>query len=222
MKDGGINIKKSQNKKMAKYKVEFYGWEMEAQGYSLSDEQVEQVRELMEDNGYDELWEIRSEMEDIGIDIWDEGDLFHVSKPHYNATFWGKVFDEDGNVVLEIDYKDLGDMYDYIGDDDKIEELYPYENYIALPEFLDGTDNVLLVVDENKGGLFESSFESDELPKTSDFSLMAGTVETPEGDWDFISRVFFKEKELEPEDYLDNYGKAATLEIYTSGGETIG
>ena len=207
---------------MAKYKVEFYGWEMEAQGYSLSDEQVEQVRELMEDNGYDELWEIRSEMEDIGIDIWNEGDLFHVSKPHYNATFWGKVFDEDGNVVLEIDYKDLGDMYDYIGDDDKIEELYPYENYIALPEFLDGTDNVLLVVDENKGGLFESSFESDELPKTSDFSLMGGTVETPEGDWDFISRVFFKDKELEPEDYLDNYGKAATLEIYTSGGETIG
>lgn len=207
---------------MAKYKVEFYGWEMEAQGYSLSDEQVEQVRELMEDNGYDELWEIRSEMEDIGIDIWDEGDLFHVSKPFYNDAFWGKVFDEDGNVVLEIDYKDLGDMYDYIGDDDKIEESYPYENYIALPEFLDGTDNVLLVVDENKGGLFESSFESDELPKTSDFSLMAGTVETPEGDWDFISRVFFKDKELEPEDYLDNYGKAATLEIYTSGGETIG
>lgn len=207
---------------MAKYKVEFYGWEMEAQGYSLSDEQVEQVRELMEDNGYDELWEIRSEMEDIGIDIWDEGDLFHVSKPFYNDAFWGKVFDEDGNVVLEIDYKDLGDMYDYIGDDDKIEELYPYENYIALPEFLDGTDNVLLVVDENKGGLFESSFESDELPKTSDFSLMGGTVETPEGDWDFISRVFFKDKELEPEDYLDNYGKAATLEIYTSGGKTIG
>lgn len=207
---------------MAKYKVEFYGWEMEAQGYSLSDEQVEQVRELMEDNGYDELWEIRSEMEDIGIDIWDEGDLFHVSKPFYNDAFWGKVFDEDGNVVLEIDYKDLGDMYDYIGDDDKIEELYPYENYIALPEFLDGTDNVLLVVDENKGGLFESSFESDELPKTSDFSLMGGTVDTPEGDWDFISRVFFKDKELEPEDYLDNYGKAATLEIYTSGGETIG
>lgn len=207
---------------MAKYKVEFYGWEMEAQGYSLSDEQVEQVRELMEDNGYDELWEIRSEMEDIGIDIWDEGDLFHVSKPFYNDAFWGKVFDEDGNVVLEIDYKDLGDMYDYIGDDDKIEESYPYENYIALPEFLDGTDNVLLVVDENKGGLFESSFESDELPKTSDFSLMGGTVETPEGDWDFISRVFFKDKELEPEDYLDNYGKAATLEIYTSGGETIG
>ena len=205
-----------------KYRVEFYGWEMDAQGYSLDDMQVEKVRDLMEENGVEELWEVRSEMADIGIDVWDEGDLFRVSKPFYSDTFWGKVFDEDGNVVLEIDYKYLGELYDHVGDDDDIEEKYPYENYIALPEFLDDTDNVLLIVDENKGGLFECSFESDELPKTSDFSLMGGTVDTPEGDWDFISRVFFKDKELEPEDYLDNYGKAATLEIYTSGGETIG
>jgi len=205
-----------------KYKVEFFGWEMDAQGYSLDDMQVEQVRDLMEDNGAEELWEVRSEMEDIGIDIWDEGDLFHISKPFYNHSFWGRVMDEDGNVVLEIDYKDLGDIYDHVGDDDEIEEKYPYENYIALPEFLDDTDNVLLVVDENKGGLFECSFESDETPKSSDFSLMGGTIETPEGEWDFISRVFFKDRELEPEDYLDNRGKAATVEIYTGDGETIG
>jgi len=204
-----------------KYRVEFYGWEMDAQRYSLDDMQVEQVRDLMEENGVDELWEVRSELEDIGIDVWDEGDLFHISKPFYNDTFWGKVFDEDGNEVLEIDYKDLGDMYDHIGDDDDIEELYPYENYIALPEFLDDTDNVLLIVDENKGGLFECSFESDETPKSSDFSLMGGTIETPEGDWDFISRVFFKDKELEPEDWLGNRGKAATVEIYTSDDDII-
>ena len=204
-----------------KYRVEFYGWEMDAQGYSLDDMQVEQVRDLMEENGVDELWEVRSELEDIGIDVWDEGDLFHISKPFYNDTFWGKVFDEDGNEVLEIDYKDLGDMYDHIGDDDDIEELYPYENYIALPEFLDDTDNVLLIVDENKGGLFECSFESDETPKASDFSLMGGTIETHEGDWDFISRVFFKDKELEPEDWLGNRGKAATVEIYTSDDDII-
>ena len=122
---------------------------------------------------------------------------------------------------MEIDYKDLGDLYDHVGDDDDIEEMYPYENYIALPEFLDDTDNVLLIVDENKGGLFECSFESDETPKTSDFSLMGGTIETPDGDYDFISRVFFKDKELEAEDWLDNRGKAATLEIYTSDGDII-
>lgn len=206
---------------MAKYKVEFYGWEMEAQGYSLDDMQVERVRDLMEENGVDELWEVRSEMEDIDIDVWDEGDLFHISKPFYNDTFCGKVFDEDGNEVLEINYKDFGDLYDHVGDDDDIEELYPFENYIALPEFLDDTDNVLLVVDEYKGGLFECSFESDNMPKASDFSLMGGVIETPEGEWDFISRVFFKDKELLVDNYLDNSGKSSTLEIYTSDDDII-
>ena len=204
-----------------KYTVEFYGWEMEAQGYSVDDIQVDQVMELMEDHGADELWEVRSELEDIGIDIWDTPDLFHISKPFYNDTFWGQVKDEEGNIVCEIDYNELGDLYDHVGDDDDIEEKYPYENYIALPEFLDDTDNVLLIVDENKGGLFESSFESDTVPTSSDFSLMGGTIETPEGEYDFISRVFFKDQELEAEDYLDNRGKAATVELYTKDGNTI-
>ena len=66
-----------------KYTVEFYGWEMEAQGYSVDDIQVDQVMELMEDHGADELWEVRSELEDIGIDIWDTPDLFHISKPFH-------------------------------------------------------------------------------------------------------------------------------------------
>ena len=204
-----------------KYTVEFYGWEMEAQGYSVDDIQVDQVMELMEDHGADELWEVRSELEDIGIDVWDTPDLFHISKPFYNDTFWGQVKDEEGNIVCEIEYNELGDLYDHVGDDDDIEEMYPYENYIALPEFLDDTDNVLLIVDENKGGLFESSFESDTVPTSSDFSLMGGTVETPEGEYDFISRVFFKDQELEAEDYLDNRGKAATVELYTKDGRTI-
>ena len=204
-----------------KYTVEFYGWEMEAQGYSVDDIQVDQVMELMEDHGADELWEVRSELEDIGIDIWDTPDLFHISKPFYNDSFWGQVKDEEGNIVCEINYNELGDLYDHVGDDDDIEEMYPYENYIALPEFLDDTDNVLLIVDENKGGLFESSFESDTVPTSSDFSLMGGTIETPEGEYDFISRVFFKDQELEAEDYLDNRGKAATVELYTKDGNTI-
>ena len=204
-----------------KYTVEFYGWEMEAQGYSVDDIQVDQVMELMEDHGADELWEVRSELEDIGIDIWDTPDLFHISKPFYNDTFWGQVKDEEGNIVCEINYNELGDLYDHVGDDDDIEEMYPYENYIALPEFLDDTDNVLLIVDENKGGLFETSFESDTVPTSSDFSLMGGTIETPEGEYDFISRVFFKDQELEAEDYLDNRGKAATVELYTKDGNTI-
>ena len=204
-----------------KYTIEFYGWEMEAQGFSLTNENVEDIIELMEENGADELWEVRSELEDIGIDVWDSGDLFHISKPFYNGTLWAKVMDEEGNVVLEFEEADMGDMYDHFGDDDDIDEMFPYENYVALPEFLDTTDNVLLIVDENKGGLMVSTFESDEVPTATDFSMMGGSVETPDGDWDFVSRVFFKNQELEAEDWLDSRGKAATLEIYTHDGRTI-
>lgn len=201
-----------------KYTVKFYGWQMDAKGFSLNDMQVQQVKDLMKENDVGELWEIRGEMEDVGINLWDEGDLFNILKPFYNDTFWGQVKDENENVVLEIDYKDLGDIYDHLGDDD---EQYPYESYMAIPKFLDNTDNVLLIVDENKGGLFESSFDSDTVPTSSDFYLMGGSIESPDGDWDFISRVFFKDQELEPVDYLDNSGKSSTVEIYRKNGETI-
>jgi len=202
---------------MAKYTVEFYGWEMEAMGFSLTNEMVEEIEAMMEDFQADELWEIRFEMEDL-MDIWSP-DLFHISKPFYNDTFWGKVLDEEGNVVLEIKYKDLGDAYENVGD---VDEIYPYESYLAMPHYRDdGVENVMLIIDENKGGLFSYEFESDEIPTAKDFSLMGGTVDTPEGDWDFISRIFFKDQLLEEEDYMDNTGKASTMEIYTHDNRII-
>ena len=202
-----------------KYKVEFYGWEMDAQAYSLTNQQVEEVKDLMEEMAVDELWEVRSEMEDIGIDLWDEGDVFRVSKPFYNDRFWGKVTDEEGNVVLELTLNEMGDIYENFTED--VDGKYPYDGYHAFPEDIPNVDNLLLIVDENKGGLFESSFESDTAPTKTDFSVMGGDIESPNGDFDFISRVFFKTTELEPEDYLDNTGKAATVEIYRKDGTTI-
>lgn len=205
-----------------KYTLEFYGWEMEAIGHKLTNEQVDEIKNLMEENGYDELYECRFDLEDEGIvdDLYNPN-LFHISKPLYNDRLYAIVKDDKGNTVLEIPYEDFGDVYDNIGDDDVLEKEYPSEDYLAIPEYMDKTDNVLLIVDENKGGIFETSFESDEEPKASDFSIMGGIIETPEGDWDFVSRLFFKDKELEPEDYLDNSGKASTMEIYTINGETI-
>ena len=205
-----------------KYTLEFYGWEMEAIGHTLTNEQVDRIKTLMEENGYDELYECRFDLEDKGIvdDLYSPN-LFHISKPFYNHRLYAIVKDDKGNTVLEIPYEDFGDLYNNVGDDDVLEKEYPPEFYLVVPEYMDKTDNVLLIVDENKGGIFVTNFESDEEPKSSDFSIMGGTIETPEGDYDFVSRVFFKDKELEPKDYLDNSGKASTMEIYTINGETI-
>ena len=208
---------------MAKYKLNVYGWEVEALGHSLTNEQVERIQELMEENGYDELWECRFDLEDEGIieDLYNPN-LFHISKALDNGATWFRVYDEnEENVVLEFEPKDMGDYYDLIGDDDVIEEKYPYEGYLAIPEDMEGVDNILFIADENKGGVVQLEFESDEVPTAKDFCFLSGDVGTPEGDWDFVSKYFYKGQLLEVYDHLDNTGKSSTAEIYTKDGDII-
>ena len=208
---------------MAKYKLNVYGWEMEAVGHTLTNEQVQSIKDLMEENGYESVSECIFELEDEGIldDLYSP-DLFHISRALDNGRLWFQVYDEnEENVVLEFEPKDMGDYYDLIGDDDFIEENYPYEGYLAIPEDMDGVENILFVAHENKGGVVQLEFESDEVPTAKDFCFLSGDVGTPEGDWDFVSKYFYKGQLLEVYDHLDNTGKASTAEIYTKDGDII-
>ena len=130
---------------MAKYTLEVYGWEMEALGHSLTDEQVEKIEELMEENEYDELSEARWDLEDEGIieDMYNP-DLFHMSAPMDNGNTHFILKDEQGNEVLTFEDKECGDIYDNVGEDDVLDSQYPYMGYVAIPEDLDGVDNVFV------------------------------------------------------------------------------
>lgn len=208
---------------MVNYVLHVYGWEVEALAHSLTNEQVISIQELMEQNGYEELWECRYDIENEGIidDLYNPN-LFHISKTLNNGTTWFKVYDEnEENVILEFETKDMGNYYDLIGDDDVIEEKYPYENYLVIPEYMNSVDNILFVADENKGGVVQLKFNSNEIPSSNDFCALEGMIETPEGDWDFISNYFYKGQLLEVHDHLDNSGKASTVRIFKSDGETI-
>jgi len=79
-------------------------------------------------------------------------------------------------------------------------------------------DNILATFDEGKGGIagFET-FESDTVPKPIDFCYQKGDIATPDGDWEFVSKMYFKAKELEVDEYLDYSGK----EIYRKDGTII-
>ena len=208
---------------MSKYKLNVYGWEMEAVGHSITNEQVQSIKDLMEENGYESVSECIFELEDEGIldDLYSP-DLFHISRALDNGRLWFQVYDEnEENVIVEFEPKDMGDYYDLIGDDDFIEENYPYEGYLAIPEDMDGVENILFVAHENKGGVVQLEFESDEVPTAKDFCFLSGDVGTPEGDWDFVSKYFYKGQLLEVYDHLDNTGKASTAEIYTKDGDII-
>ena len=193
---------------MAKYKLNCYGWSLEAIGKSLTDEQVKKIEDLMKKAGYEELWEVRYDLEELlDIDIWD-GELFHVSKAFDNGTMYFTVEDDMEKQVLSFDIDQTGEL------DENYYEENEYVGYDSFPKE-DEPRNVYLSVDENKGGLYYMEFDSEEIPKPEDFTYTTGSIETPNGDWDFIDKIFYKGEELEIVDWLDNSGKSSTLEIFT-------
>ena len=198
---------------MSKYIIKTYGWSFEAIGITLTDEHVKLVKQKMEDEGYDELHELRFELDELlDIDIWD-GDLFHITKPFDNYKLQFQIKDEFDNTVKEFlitDTSNPNDVYDNP----------VHTNIIAFPT-VDGSKNILFTVDENKGGIFEFEIESDEIPNEKDFSYIYGSIETPNGDWDFIDNVFYKNELCKVVEYLDNTGKSSTINIYGLDGEEI-
>ena len=205
-----------------KYKLEMYGWSVEAMGHSLNDSQVKSIQDLMVNSGYSELWEVRNDLEEKGIidDIYSP-DLFHESRGLANDALWFVVSDENNKEVLKFITQDMGDFFEVLGD---AADDVPYEGYIAIPGSGDSSevDNILATFDEGKGGIagFET-FESDTVPKPIDFCYQKGSIATPDGDWEFVSKLYFKGKELEVDEYLDNSGKASTVQIYRKGGTII-
>ena len=207
---------------MAKYKLEMYGWEVESTGHSITDEQVKSIEDLIKTKGVDELWEVRFDLEDEGIieDLYNP-DLWHVSRASDNGGLWFVVNDENGKEVLTFNGEDMNDFYEVLGDD---ADDVPYEGYLAIPGEGDKSkvENIFVTFDENKGGVAEfEPFESDTVPTAKDFCYQSGDIGTPEGDWDFVSKVFFRGKELDVYDNLDNRGKSSTVEIYRKNKPTI-
>jgi len=199
---------------MAKYKLNCYGWSLEAIGKSLTDEQVKKIEDLMKKAGYEELWEVRYDLDELlDIDIWD-GELFHISKSFDNGTMYFTVEDDMEKEVLSFDIDETGDLD---------ENYYEENEYVGYDAYTKENEprNVYLSVDENKGGLYYMEFESDEVPTAKDFTYSTGSIDTPNGDWDFIDKIFYKGQELEIVDWLDNSGKSSTLEIFTHDDRII-
>ena len=203
---------------MAKYTVNTYGWSFEAICKTLTDEQVQLIKDKMDEEGFSELHEIRFDLDELlDLDFWD-GEVFHKTEAFDNGTMYFEIIDEEGNKVSEFKVGDTPDLYETIEDyDDK----YKYRSYNAVPQYNVPPTNLYLSVDENKGGIYSFTIESDTVPVASDFTVSSGSIDTPDGNYDFIDQVFFKGEPLEIEDYLDNSGKASSCMIFTLDGEDI-
>jgi hypothetical protein len=188
------------------YTLNTYGWSAEFIGKTLSVEQHSIINDLLDEKNVDDISEIRFDLDDhVDFDIWD-GDILHITKALDNDTMLFQVLDEGEKVVLEFGIEDLvnlGDINEDIYNDHKFYDVFPSE-----------TSSVYFSVDEFKGGIFSYEFESDETPKIEHFNYLITSIDTPNGEWDIIDKIYHNGEELEILDYLDNTGKSSTIEIF--------
>ena len=87
-------------------------------------------------------------------------------------------------------------------------------DYVIIPgvEFV----HILFSVDELKGGICSYQIESNEIPQVADFSVLDGSIEGPDSEWEFIDSLFFKGNKLEITSYLDSDCKSSEIVIYSN------
>jgi len=192
---------------MTKYKIELYGWELEASCFSLDEKQTTIMDEYIEENGENCLSRLGFDIEEmLGIYMF-QGNLFTISKPFYYTNVRFVVSDEKDDEVESFEVGDISLLEDVLGDD--YEDV---ECYISLPEVLE--ENILLITHESKGGLYYFYVESDEPPKPEDFSVMGNCIETPFGDYDIIEDVYYKGKKVEIDEWLGGDGKGFNIDYF--------
>jgi hypothetical protein len=188
-----------------KYTLNCYGWSGEFIAKEVTDEQLAKIKTLMEENDAEDVSEVRWGIQENEIlDIWS-GDIFHMTKPLQTGDMLFQLEDEDGNIVLEFNITETQSVEDVIED---------FDDYNVYDLITDENRHIYFSVDENKGGIYQFEIESDTLPTAEDFACASGNIETPESEWDFIDGIYFRGEKLEPTDYLDNTGKAATVNLF--------
>ncbi len=194
---------------MGKYQLKVYGWELNASAQSLTDQQVEDIKQYQEENGYDDLSEMAWDLETV-VDGYEpfSTNMWVIDVPMDNDRLSFILEDENGQEVSTFNLDGMTDHYEIVEDyDSRNLNGYPTEG---------GEENILLFLEENKGIVYGFNFESEEVPTAKDFSYIRGSIETPDGDWDYMDKLFFKGQELEISyDEQWTRGKALTVELWT-------
>lgn len=192
---------------MKNYTIELYGWTLDAKAKSITLDQVEKINTLKNDAGAQEFSEIKFDIEDTIVpdDTWD---ILRVSKP-----FWyldKTIFVVKDSQNIEVNRFELSNVIHH-------EEFGTSEtgvDYVIIPgvEF----DHILFSVDELKGGICSYQVKSNEVPQVSDFSVLDGSIEGPDSEWEFLDSLFFKGNKLEIASYLDSDCKSTEAIIYSN------
>ena len=188
---------------MESFKIQGFGWESVFHTYQVNKEEVEVINKILKDNETQDLSEVWVDVE-YELDLIGKQEL-SITRPNLhleNLSFI--VLDQDGE---EDNYFFGEDILDHSDIDPNYSSDHDY--YVLEPEDTDGA--VIVVHEENKGGIFEFTVESEETPQAEDFSYTTGYIENDLWVLEFVSEIFFKGKICKPEEFLDNNEKSKNV-----------
>ena len=149
---------------MAKYKLCVLGWGMEGCTHTLTNEEVQKLRDYKDKNSHNEYSEMYSELPEI-LESFEHGDTnwWTASRPYVNSSLRFVLKNENDEVVWETPHTETSDVYEL---DEKYGLPKDFENLMesidAYPH--DGHENILCVIEDVKGTLCNYIIESDEVP----------------------------------------------------------
>ena len=198
---------------MAKYKLCVLGLGMEGCAHTLTNEEVQKLRDYKDENSHDEYSQMYSELPEI-LDSFEHGytNWWTASRPYVNSSLRFVLKNENDEVVWETPHTGTSDIY-------KLDEKYglskDFENLMesidAYPH--DGHENILCIIEDFKGTLCDYTIESDEVPVVEDFGFTAHSLESPVFDYEYMGKMFYKNQELE-KDFEDEWINRKSLDIY--------
>lgn len=192
---------------MKNYTIEVYGWTLDAKAKSISAAQIEKINALKNDFGADTLSQIKFEIEDT-IVLDEDWDIFNISKPFWYLDKTVFVVKDEENI--EVNRFQLSSIIHHsdFGSDDL------GAAYVVIPGIK--FDNILFSVDALKGGVCVYKIQSKDLPKVTDFSVLDGSIEGSEAEWEFIDTLYHKGTKLEINSYLDSDCKSSDMHLYSN------
>lgn len=194
---------------MKKWTLTVSGWSVNASAHNLKNEEVDLVNQLKFEMGAEDLSDIMGDLEEIlpGYSMFSTN-MWVLERPIISEKVFLQLLDENEKVVEKFELSQIDDVMD---SEDETEVDIEY--FSIIPNG-DNVQNVLYVIEDNKGLCCSFEILSDEKPKVEDFTYSASYIETEEGDLEILDRIFYKGKELEMSyDMQELSGKSITIEL---------
>lgn len=198
---------------MAKYKLCVLGLGMEGCAHTLTNEEVQKLRDYKDENSIDEYSQIYSELPEI-LENFEHGNTnwWTASRPYVNSSLRFVLKNQNDEVLWEKPHTETSDVYvlnEKYGLPEDFENAT--ENIDAYPN--DGHENILCIIEDVKGTICNYILESEEVPVVEDFGFTSPSLESPVFDYENIDKMFYKNQELE-KDFEDELIKGKSLDIY--------